>query len=328
MKRYLAAVALLLSISSVQANECGNVSVVDMSWNSASFLANLDQFILERGFGCKVNLVSGNATLSVTSMVEKQEPDIVPELWVNTVKKVADQGVEDGLIEFATDSLSDGGKEGFWVPKYLVEKYPELKTIEGVKQHAKLFKHPENENISGLYTCPSDWGCQISNKNLFKALKLADAGFEIVDPGSTAGLAGAIAKANERNEPWFGYYWEPSAIMGRYEMEMVDFGSGIDEEEFVNCTTHEECENPKVTMIPSTQVSTVVTSSFSSSHPMVMGYLSKRSFTNAEMSELLAWMDDEMADSEMATSYFLKTYPQVWKKWLPESVVDKILAEL
>ena len=41
------------------------------------------------------------------------------------------------------------------------------------------------------------------------------------DPGSGEGLAAAIAKAYERKEPFFGYYWAPTSILGKYPMVRV-----------------------------------------------------------------------------------------------------------
>ncbi|MFA0698711.1 glycine betaine ABC transporter substrate-binding protein, partial [Vibrio sp. 10N.222.49.C9] len=78
----------------------------------------------------------------------KGQPDIAPELWTNSVKDAVEKGVEEGRLAYAGKALVDGGEEGFWVPSYLVEEYPELATIEGVKKHAKLFKHPEDPDMA------------------------------------------------------------------------------------------------------------------------------------------------------------------------------------
>ena len=43
-------------------------------------------------------------------------------------------------------------------------------------------------------------------------------GWAIVETGSAAGLDGSIAKAAERGENWFGYYWSPTAIIGKYDI--------------------------------------------------------------------------------------------------------------
>ncbi len=327
MKWKIAALSLLMG-GSVQAAECGRVTIADMNWSSASFIANVDRFILDKGFGCDAELVPGDTMPTATSMVEKGQPDIAPELWTNAVKDVVDKAVKEGRLAYAGESLVDGGEEGFWVPSYLIEKFPELKTIEGVKKHRDLFKHPEDPDLGGFYGCPAGWNCQISSANLFNALKLGEAGFEIVDPGSSAGLSGSLAKAYEREEGWFGYYWAPTAILGKYEMVKVDFGTGIDEQEYLSCTTQDNCENPQVTMYPKALVNTIVTTTFGPKHPEIMSYLSQRGFTNSDMNKLLAWMEDEQADAEETMYYFLETHPEMWKAWLPADVAKKVEAAL
>ena len=240
------------------------------------------------------------------------------------MREAIDKGVAEGRLAIAGKSLSDGGEEGFWVPDYMVEADPSLATIEGVIKNAKEFVHPEDPEKNAFYGCPAGWNCQISSGNLFRALKLEDAGFEIVDPGSGAGLAGSIAKAYERKEAWFGYYWAPTAVLGKYKMTKVDFGSGIDEAMFKGCITQEDCVDPKPTMYPPSLVQAVTTGEFAKTHPEIMEFLGKLSFKNSEMNELLAWMEDNQADGEFAAIYFLQNFEDMWTPWLPEDVAAKV----
>ncbi|EEX94465.1 hypothetical protein VIOR3934_19195 [Vibrio orientalis CIP 102891 = ATCC 33934] len=320
--------AAILTLSATafqaQADECGKVTIADMNWNSATVIANVDRFILEHGYGCEAELIPGDTMPTGTSMIEKGQPDVAPELWSNSLKDALDKGVAEKRLRYAGKSLVDGGEEGFWVPKYLVNKYPELATIEGVKKHSKLFEHPEDPDNSAFYSCPAGWNCQISAGHLFNALALGESGFTIVDPGSSAGLSGAIAKAYEREEAWFGYYWAPTAVLGKYEMVKVDFGSGVDEAEFVGCTTQPECAEPKPTMYPPSPVHTITTEEFASRAPQAYEYFAKRGFTNADMNQLLAWMEDNQADGEEAMFHFLEKYPQIWTAWVPQDVADKV----
>lgn len=308
----------------VIASECGSVTIADMNWNSASLMAHIDQFILNNGYDCDAELIPGDSVPTGTSMIEKGQPDVAPELWTNSIKEALDKGVEEKRLRYAGQSLSDGGEEGFWVPSYLVEQYPEMKTIEGVVKHASLFEHPESDDRYAFYSCPAGWTCQITAEHLFNAMDLDKAGFEVIDPGSGAALSGAIAKAYEREKPWFGYYWSPTPVLGKYDMVKVDFGSGVDLEEYVNCTTQPECESPKVTMYPPSPVHTVTTEEFASRAPKAYSYFTKRAFTNKEMSKLLAWMEENQADAEEAMYYFFENYSQTWKQWLPEPVADRV----
>ncbi|AMG29306.1 ABC transporter substrate-binding protein [Grimontia hollisae] len=330
MKKLLITSSLLLSALPMAgvAAECGKVTIADMNWNSASLIANVDRIILAEGYGCDAELVPGDTMPTGTSMIEKGEPDIAPEFWSNTLKAALDRGVEDGRLRYAGAVLSDGGEEGFWVPKYLVEKNPSLATIEGIVANRKLFEHPEDPSKSAFFGCPAGWNCQISSGNLFNALKLENKGFELIDPGSGAGLSGSIAKAYERGEGWFGYYWAPTAVLGKYEMVKVDFGSGIDKEHFETCTTNPDCLEPKVTMYPPSAVDTVITESFAQNAPKAVSYLSNRSFTNAQLNRLLAWMENNQADGEIAAMYFLENHEDIWGGWVTPDVAKKIKSAL
>ena len=329
MKRFVIA-ALMLSGTALSAHaaDCGKVTIADMNWNSATLMANVDRFILEHGFGCEAELVPGDTMPTGTSMIEKGEPDLAPEMWSNAMHDAIEKGVSEGRLVIAGKSLSDGGEEGFWVPAYMVKKDPSLATIEGVIKNAKLFKHPEDPDKSAFYGCPAGWNCQISSGHLFEALDLDDAGFEIVDPGSGAGLAGAIAKAYEREEAWFGYYWAPTAVLGKYEMVKVDFGSGIDKEHFMSCITADECADPKPTMYPPSLVETLATTSLTKDKPELLDYLKKRAFTNKKMNKLLAWMEENQADGEIAGIHFLKENEDMWSTWVSADVAAKVKAAL
>jgi glycine betaine/proline transport system substrate-binding protein len=326
VKKILSLASLLIgfSFTPFAYAECGKVTIADMNWSSATLIANIDSFILKSGYGCDVEIVPGDTMPTGTSMIEKGEPDIAPELWSNSFAEGLQKGLDEKRLRIAGKSLSDGGEEGFWVPKYMVEKDPSLATIEGVMKNAKLFDHPEDPDRSMFMGCPAGWGCQISSGHLFTALKLADAGFDYVDPGSGAGLAGAIARAYERKKPWFGYYWAPTSILGKYEMVKVDFGSGIKKEHWLTCISQNECADPQVSMYPPSPVHTVTTEAFASKAPEVYAYLTRRSFKNAQMNRLLAWMEDNQADGDVAMEHFLKNYESTWSPWVSAEIAAKI----
>lgn len=327
MKKWLMGTLGLLGAMTMQnaqaAAECGDVTIADMNWNSATLIAHVDKFILTHGYGCNAELISGDTMPTGTSMVEKGEPDVAPEFWTNNFKAALAKGVEEKRLRVAGDALVDGGEEGFWVPQYLVDKDPSLATIKGVMANAKMFEHPEDPDRAAFVTCPAGWGCQVTNGNMFRALKLEEAGFDLLDPGSGAALAGSIAKAYEREKPWFGYYWAPTAVLGKYKMVKVDVGV-TDSEHFANCLTQAECADPKPSMYPPSPVKTLTTEAFAAKSPEAYAYLSKRGYKNAMMNELLAWMENEQADGEIVMEHFLKTQEATWTSWVSEDVAAKV----
>ena len=57
-----------------------------------------------------------------------------------------------------------------------------------------------------------------------------------------------------------------------------------------------------------------------------MEFLGKLSFTNDEMNSLLAWMEDNQADGEIVSIYFLKNFEDKWSKWVSDDMAAKIKA--
>lgn len=318
--------ASLLCARSTLASDCGTVTIADMNWASAEFSAYLDKFILEHGYDCEVDIVAGDTVPTLTSMVEKAEPDIAPELWVNSAREAIDNAVADNKLLITVDVLTDGGEEGWWIPQYTAEKHG-LKTVADVLAHPELFPAPEDKSRGGFYGCPSGWGCQPINNSLYTAFELDKAGFDMIDPGSAAGLSGAIAKAYEREQNWFGYYWAPTPVLGKYAMVKLDFEAPFDADNWHNCVASEDCDTPQKTRWIESRVHTAIVKSFADRAPAgVLDYLSKRAFKNADLNQVLAWMSEEQASGEDGAAYFLSQYADIWEAWVSKDVAEKIRA--
>ena len=331
-KRYIAAAlasAGLLAGHNAQAQdgECGDVSIARMNWASAEVIAEIDSLILSEGYGCDTSLVAGDTMPTFTSMNEKGEPDLAPELWVNAVREPLDNAVAEGELIIAAEILADGGEEGWWIPKYVAEANPDIKTPEDALARPELFPAPEDDGMGAVHNCPSGWNCQISTGNLFDAYEAEDKGFVLVDTGSAAGLDGSIAKAYEREEGWLGYYWAPTAILGRYEMVLLDMGEH-DKAHWDTCTAVLDCEDPKPNGWAKSEVFSVVTDEFAEKAGVAMDYIGKRQWDNGTVNELLAWMADNQATGEEAAIHFLENNEDVWADWVSPEVAEKVKAAL
>lgn len=324
----LLALGVGLGFATSASAECGKVTIADMNWASAEFAAYLDKTILENGYGCEVEIVPGDTVPTATSMAEKGEPDIAPELWVGTIHELLEKATKSGKLQIAATVLSDGGEEGWWIPKYFHDKHPELNTVQDVLKRPDLFPSKEDPSRGAFMGCPAGWGCEINNRNLHKAFEMEKHGFDLIDPGSAAGLDGSIAKAYEREKAWFGYYWAPTAILGKYPMHKLDFGVPHDKDMWENCITSKDCENPKPTAWTESRVVTAVTTRFMEAGGIAKEYLEKRAYPNALLNGILSWMADEQATGEDGAIKFLKDHEDVWTKWVSADAASKIKAAL
>ena len=307
---------------------CGKVTVANMTWQSAEVLAQIDNIILTHGYGCNVEVVPGDTMPTLTSMMERGQPDVAPEAWINAVRKPLETAVTEGKLHYAARSLTDGGIEGWWIPKYIADANPGIKTIDDALARPDLFPAPESRGKAAVHNCPSGWNCQITTANAFKAWGAADKGFVLVDTGSAAGLDGSIARAYERKQGWLGYYWAPTSILGKYEMVKLDAGVPHDPEAFQTCNAVSDCANPVKNDWARAEVFTVITDRFQKQGGPAVQYLNTRSWGNETVNGLLAWMSDNQADGIRGARYFLQNNPEVWTQWVPADVAEKVKAAL
>ena len=305
---------------------CGKVTIAEMTWASAAVAAHVEDIILSKGYGCQSEIVPGDTVPTVTSMTEKGEPDIAPEIWINSAREVVEKAVDEGRLKIAGEILSDGGEEGWWVPDYVIEENPDLTTLQAVLKRTELFPDKEEPGMGRFYTCPAGWACQIVNANLYKAYGVKEAGFTLFDPGSGEGLAGAIAGAYERRQPIFAYYWAPTALLGQYPM--VKLGGMTHDSATWSCITDKDCADPKPNMYPKSLVYTVTTSDFADSAPDAFAFVSKVSWSNGFLNGLLAWKDENQATPRETAEHFLENHEDVWSAWVTADVAAKVKAAM
>lgn len=333
MKKILATTCALglvsFATSAMAQEDCGDVSLVSMNWQSAEVLANLDAFILEHGYGCTPEIIVGDTVPSLTSMVEKGQPDVAPEGWTGLVPEVINNGVSAGKIELLGKSLLDGGQQGWWIPKYIADANPDIKTIDDMLAHPELFPDPEDSSKGAIFNGPAGWGGTVITSQYYKAYDAAAKGFNLIDTGSAAGLDGSVARAYERQQGWVGYYWAPTALLGKYDMVMLDFGVPHDAAEWSRCNSVADCPDPKKNAWPIDDVQTVITSEFSQRAPQgVKDYLSKRGWHNETVNALMAWMTDNQATGEDGARHFLEENADLWQAWVTPEAAEKIKAAL
>ena len=74
LTKLLAVIFAALFLNNIANAACGKITYANINWASASLMANVDKIILEKGFGCEVELVPGDTMPSFTSMNEKVHP--------------------------------------------------------------------------------------------------------------------------------------------------------------------------------------------------------------------------------------------------------------
>ena len=325
------AITVSFFITNTAHAKCGDITIAQMNWASAQLMANVDKIILQNGYGCNAEIVSGDTMPTFTSMNAKGKPDIAPEMWINAVREPLKIAIGAGRLQAVNKSPITGLGEGWWVTPKFLKEHPKLNTVEKVLTRPDLFPYAENPSKGAFLGCPSGWGCQLANANLYRAFKMKEKGWALVNPGSAAGLKGSIAKAANRGQNWFGYYWNPTAIVGKYNLVMLPFETKwAGSKNWDGCIVkpEQECSDPKPSSWTKSEVRTIITAKFQKRGGVASEYLSKRTYPGEVMNRMLVFMTNKQANGADAAIEFLVRHSDVWTKWVSEDAAKKIQAAL
>ena len=195
-----------------------------------------------------------------------------------------------------------------------------------ILERPDLFPAKEDKSKGAFIGCPAGWGCQLANQSLFIAFEMKKKGWILVDPGSQAGLDGSMSKAAERGDNWFGYYWSPTSLIGKYNMKLMDFGVPFaGSKNWDDCIAKgpEECIEPKPSAWTESIVQTVVTSEIKEMTE-VMNYFGKRIFPGSIMNSMLVYMEENQAQGADGAIEFLEKHPEIWINWITLEAAKKI----
>jgi ABC-type proline/glycine betaine transport system substrate-binding protein len=315
LKKMIALGLLLLSIMTLAActsNE-KTITLGEGDWDSNAIHNQVAKFIIEKGYDIKVNVVLADTSLLISSL-KSQGIDVSLELWSDNVVTYQDD-IEAGLYEEVSLNFADN-KQGLYIPRYLQQQYPGLVTVEDLLDYQHLFPDPDNPSKGIIYGGPEGWSATNFLHSKMDVYGL-DELYKFKPIDSNAILSATLKSAYDSGEPWVGYNWEPTWIMGIYDMVLLE-DTPYDEADFT----------AGIGAFPSVDVTVVVRTGFQKDYPELYDLFSRYQ-TSTEITNLgLAYMQENEVEAYEAAIWFLKNYEDLWSTWVTEEAKAKILASL
>ncbi len=314
----LGALLILLPFAGCAQAPEETIVFADYNWDSAQVHARIASFIVENGYGYPPSEFVPVGTIPGLQGVVRGDLDVSMEIWIKSQQEAYDKAIATGNIVNLGTNFADNW-QGWLVPTYMIEngQLPEGVTVSDMPKYWELFKDPEDPTKGRFYSCIPGWECQKWNEMRMEGYGLSEY-YNVFLPGSDAALAGSMVAAYEKGEPWFGYYWEPTWLLGKLDMTKVE-EPPFDEEIW---------ETTKACAWPSDPTEIVVHVSLLDRAPEVVEFLKKYETTTAMNNEFLAYMQKTEASTMEAAIWFLKGYESVWTQWVPSSVAKKVKATL
>lgn len=297
-----------------------------LDWDSDRFHVAVASFIMEKGYGCKTEVIPGSTIPMITGLI-KGSLDIMMEVWKENTAEIWDKGEKAGKIKFLAINFPDA-VQGWFVPRYLVEgenaPAKGLKKVTDLPKYKHLFKDPEEPDRGRFYNCIYGWSCEKINSTKLTAYGL-DKHFTNFRPGISAALSAGIAAAYKRKKPILYYYWGPSWVIEKYDGVMLQ-EPPFDPEIWAALR---KGSTAKATAYPLTKVYSGAHVDFIKAAPKLVAFLKNYRTTNKLISEALVYLQEkEGATAHDAAMNFLKTKEDIWTKWVPEEIAARVKAAL
>lgn len=293
-----------------------------MNWESNLVLTEVERFIADKGYGCKTEVISVE-TLPALAALERGDLDVNTEIWLNSVADPWEQAEAKGNVKRIGDIYMGG--EAWFIPRYTAERLPELKSAADLPKFKDEFKDPEEPGKGRFYGCPAGWGCEVVSGNLFNALKLGDT-YTLFSPGTGATQKAALTSAYQRKENVVFYYWYPTPLVG--SMDLVKLELPAYDKARHGCLTDPNCADPQPSDYPENPVFTAVNTEFSKTAPELTAFLANVSMPVELMNDTMAHMEKTEGEPEEVAHWFLKEHEDVWSKWVPLNVAQRVKAAL
>lgn len=323
------AVAAFITVILLSLCLCGcgkekrDIAFADVGWDSVKFHNAVAGFIAEAAYGFTWHEVPGSTPV-MHEALKRGEIDVSMEEWTDNIITYKEDR-DAGLFKDLGTNFGDN-KQGFYVPRYVIEgnaargikpMAPQLKTVQDLKKYASVFKDDENKEKGRIYGAIPGWEIDDIMYKKVQYNKLSD-DYVYFRPGSDAALSAAFTSAYERGQPIVGYYWEPTWLLGKYDMVLLDDAPYINDVEYRAGST--EC--------PSVDVTKAVSNSFAEEEPEFCEFLTKYKTSSSLTSQALAHMR-ETGDSYGETAkWFIKEHQELINEWLTKDKAKKVNAAL
>lgn len=306
-------------------NKEGKAKLVlaDISWDSVQVHNRILGYILEHGYGYPEPEYTFGETLPLLQGMSRGDIDITMEVWTDNYLEPWNEFIENGSVLDLGPIFPDA-PQGWYVPTYIIKGdsergiepvAPDLKSVSDLPRYWELFKDPEVPTKGRFHNSPPGWGVTEINETKFKTYGL-DKSFNCFSTGSDSALVASMVSAYEKGEPWVGYYWEPTWVMGQLDMTMLE-EPAYDPEVY-----HDP--NNRGCAYPAARVLKGVHAKLKNTAPEVVELVKKYETSLEENNDFLAYMSENDVGPQEAAIYFLKKYPDTWKAWVPEDVAQKV----
>lgn len=318
-------------LNSSNINAC-TIKIGTFDWDSAKIHTAISTYIIEQGYGCRVENFKGRTNPILENLIDNKI-DIIFEHWTDNNVALIDPELSSGnLVDLGVNTPAS--EQAFFIDRVTSETY-DITSVEDLKKSKiwELFKDPEDPSKGRIISCIYGWTCYTINYVKIMEYGLGDL-YNMYDPGTASGLDKIITDAFTNGRPIVTYYYTPTSLMGKTEIDMVRLSEPsydkkcwdsmmvvVDNIKIYGTDAYEpSCANEYKDMA----LTKLATGNFYNNNPDIISFANAYTITTSVVNNLLAYyVDISDGDLEQTAKYYLKNYSE-WETWIPIDIVSKI----
>ena len=312
MHRKLAAgaaiLALVLAACGGGTATKGTVKIAINPWVGYEADAAVVAYVLEKSLGYKVEKVPLTEQVSWEGFASGTV-DVILENWghADLVKKY----ITDDKVAVDVGSTGVDGIIGWYVPPWMVEKYPDITDWHNLNKYADMFKTSESGDKGQLLDGDSTFVTE--DAGIIKGLGL---NYEVVYSGSEASLITSFRAAQENKTPLIGYFYSPQWFLAEVPLVHIDLPPWTE-----GCDT--DLTNITCDYAPYNDLNKVVSKKFADSGGDAYKLVQKFKWTADAQNVVARYITVDFAGDADAAAKAAEKWVKdpaneaTWKAWLP-----------
>jgi len=283
------------------------IKLASNAWMASELNVAVAKIILEEKMGYPVEITPIDENEQWAKLAQG-ELHACLEVWASGHTDDAKKYIQEEKSIEHGGPLGPVGKIGWYIPDYLLPKYPELATWEGLKdpQNAALFATPETGD-KGRFLA-GDPGWVQYDEDIIRNLSLD---FQVVRLGSEEALLAELDAAYKKQEPVLLYFWTPHWAHVLYDLVPVRLPPYSDGCYAKSETGGVDCD------YPSDELYKIFWSGLKDYAPEVHQFLRNFNYSNQDQIALMATVQIDKKSIPEAARAWVNDHETIWKDWIP-----------
>jgi glycine betaine/proline transport system substrate-binding protein len=303
-----AGLAALILLSSCSAGDSpasegsrGTVRIAVNDWAGYRASSAVLGRLLERELGYEVQTVELTEAQSWEGL-EKGTVDVIVENWGREAEKKT--YIEEKKVAVSAGRNGNKGIIGWYVPQWMVERYPDITDWRKLNKYASLFRTDKTGDLGQVLD--GDPSYVTNDEALVRNLGLD---YKVVYSGSEDALIKAAKRATERREPLLMYFYEPQWLFTQLKLVKINLPPYA-----IGCDAKAEkvaCDYPPYLL------DKIVSRRFADTGGRAYELVRNFTWTNDQQNAVANEIADNGLSVEQAAGKWIDANKIVWKDWVP-----------